>query len=241
MKKPKMILFDYGETLFHEKPFEALAGNRALLAHSNSNPRNITAEEIQVLADAMNRDIGRGGHLSTIQPVIEIPNRSFNRFLYEYLGISFDLTPLEMEQVFFDAASGGVKEEGIDTLLSWLWKQNIRTGVISNISFSEATLRRRIESFVPEHHFEFIMASSEYVFRKPSHWLFELALRKADLRAEDVWYCGDNFNCDVEGAAAVGITPVWYRRLPVEQQTQTYDGISITNWQELRVLLESLN
>ena len=81
MKKPKMVLFDYGETLFHEKPFDALAGNRALLAHCNNNPRNVTAEEIQVLADAMNYDIGRGGHSSTIQPVIEIPNRPFNRFL----------------------------------------------------------------------------------------------------------------------------------------------------------------
>lgn len=32
--KPKMVLFDYGQTLVDEKPFDSLAGTKALLKHA---------------------------------------------------------------------------------------------------------------------------------------------------------------------------------------------------------------
>ena len=129
--------------------------------------------------------------------------------------------------------------DGIDVLLDWLWEHGIRTGVISNISFNEHTLRRRIESFLPGHHFEFIVASSEYVFRKPSHWIFELALRKAGLPANEVWYCGDNDACDVKGALAAGMQPVWYAP-GVQGSASSPGAICCRDWRELIPVLERL-
>lgn len=63
---------------------------------------------------------------------------------------------------------------------------------------------------IPNNNFEFIIPTSEYGFKKPQHVIFELALAKAQLPAEDVWYCGDNVIADIHGANAVGIHPVWY-------------------------------
>jgi len=60
------------------------------------------------------------------------------------------------------------------------------------------------------------LASSEYMFRKPSPKLFELALKKAGLNASDVWFCGDNIRADIEGSAAVGMFPVWYEDKEME-------------------------
>lgn len=54
------------------------------------------------------------------------------------------------------------------------------------------------------------MASSEYVIRKPDRMLFETALRKAGLPAEQAWYCGDSIRYDVLGAHRAGIYPVLY-------------------------------
>jgi len=57
-------------------------------------------------------------------------------------------------------------------------------------------LTNRINEFLPNNNFEFIIATSEYIFRKPHKRIYELALKKANLEAKDVWYCGDNAVCD---------------------------------------------
>lgn len=105
---------------------------------------------------------------------------------------------------------------GVTEMLKSIKYMDIRTGVISNIGFSGAALKRRIDRLLPDNQFEFIIASSEYMFCKPSHYLFELALVKAGVSARETWFCGDNPRADIEGAAAVGIHPIWYECLTVE-------------------------
>lgn len=34
MKRPKMILFDYGQTLVNEKKFDGIAGTRAVMQYA---------------------------------------------------------------------------------------------------------------------------------------------------------------------------------------------------------------
>ncbi|HEX3044622.1 MAG TPA: HAD family hydrolase, partial [Bacillota bacterium] len=72
-------------------------------------------------------------------------------------------------------------------------------------------MENEFNQFIPSQQFEFIIASSEYVFRKPHKRIFELALQKANLKPCEVWYCGDNAVCDVDGAADCGIFAVWYK------------------------------
>ncbi len=38
-----------------------------------------------------------------------------------------------------------------------------------------------------------------YMFRKPNRRIFDLALEKAGLNPEEVWYIGDDYECDVKG------------------------------------------
>lgn len=63
---------------------------------------------------------------------------------------------------------------------------------------------------MPDSRFEFVIASSEYMVRKPNPRIFRLALQKAGLSPDRVWFCGDNVRADVEGAHAAGLFPVWY-------------------------------
>lgn len=48
------------------------------------------------------------------------------------------------------------------------------------------------------------------MYRKPNRVLFDIALNKAGLAADKVWYCGDSITADIEGAYGVGISPVLY-------------------------------
>jgi len=204
MKLPKMIMFDYGQTLVDFKSFDPLKGTRAVLNQASYNPNNVSAEEVQSLANDLGSDIGR-------ENLLEIHNFAFQNYLYEYFGIGINKSSREVERIFENAAFKGEKTKNIEEFLKFLDSINIRTAVISNITFSGDSLKERINSYIPSNKFEFIIASSEYVFKKPHKRIFELALRKAKLNPKDVWYCGDNAVNDVDGASFCGIFPVWYK------------------------------
>ncbi len=46
MIKPKMILFDYGQTLVNEVAFDGVKGTEAVLKYAVKNKYNKTAEEV---------------------------------------------------------------------------------------------------------------------------------------------------------------------------------------------------
>ena len=82
------------------------------------------------------------------------------------------------------------------------------------------------------------MTSSDYLVRKPNRLLFDIALKKAGLQADEVWYCGDNPTADVEGASQVGIYPIWYSTST--DSVPECEHTHIHEWQELIDLLEQL-
>lgn len=210
MVRPKMILFDYGQTVADEKKFDGVAGTRAVLRYATKNKHNRTAEDIQAAADAINSELGRFDPERRHLFQIEVPNHMFTAYLYQSMGIELSLTSKEIDRIFWNAAAPAVPTDGIEDFLAFLYEQKIRTGVISNITYSGEIVADRINHLVPQNHFEFIISTSEYMFRKPSRRIFELALEKAELPPGDVWYIGDNYQCDVVGARNAGLFPVWY-------------------------------
>ena len=240
MKYPKMILFDYGQTLIDQARFDGVKGTEAVLKYAVSNKYNKTAEQVQEVANEINRELGRFDPLNRHLFQVEVPNYMFTAYLYESQGIQISLTPEEIDRVFWDAAAPGVSTEGIGDFLTFLNQNNIRTGVISNIAFCGSAVEERINSLLPDNHFEFILATSEYLFRKPNRRIFELALEKAELTPEDVWYVGDQYECDVKGAAGAGLFPVWYIGaidLPYEEHKEI---LTVQNWKELENMLRKI-
>lgn len=49
--KPKMILFDYGQTLIDEGKFDGIKGTEAVLRYAVKNKYNLSAERVQEEAD----------------------------------------------------------------------------------------------------------------------------------------------------------------------------------------------
>lgn len=123
----------------------------------------------------------------------------------------------------------------------------IRTGVISNLCWSGAALSERLEKVFPEQNFEFIMTTSEYIFRKPDRHIFELALRKAGLNANEVWYCGNDIEIDVVGAYEAGLFPVLYddRSIPSNVYEKNdgiqvnYSYLKVNSWNEILMAIDN--
>ena len=235
--KPNMILFDYGQTLIDEGKFDGIRGTAAVLQYATRNKYNLSAARVQEEADRINKEVGRFDPAKRHLFQVEVPNHMFTAYLYESLGISLSLTPEQVDQVFWDAAAPGTPTTGIEELLEYLYQNDIRTGVISNIAFAGKVVAERINKLIPTNHFEFIIATSEYMYRKPNKRIFDLALEKADLRPCDVWYIGDQYECDVVGARNAGMFPVWYQGAIKIAYEDKKDVITIKSWQEIPALL----
>lgn len=238
MKLPKMILFDYGQTLGAEDTFNALKGTEAVMRYAVQNKHGLTAAEVQAEADRINRGLGKGNPATRHLLQVEVPNRMFTGYLYASLGITLSLTTEEIDRVFWNAASPAKPTEGIGDFLRYLDARGIRTGVVSNIAYDESIVKEHICTLIPDHSFEFIIATSAYLYRKPHPGIFRLALEMADLPPEDVWYVGDNYKCDVEGARTVGMFPVWYLGASHTPKEPQADVLTVYSWKELQALMD---
>lgn len=243
MNYPKTIIFDYGHTLLYEPDWKTDRGNEALLKHAVKNPNNCTVEDITKGAELI-----FGEHVANVRKLgYDISGQIADKTLYDYLGIEFSLTPTEMETVFWDNASMGAIMPDADKMLDYLNENGIRTAVISNLLWSGEALTKRLNRLLPNNKFEFVMTSSDYFICKPNHILFDIALQKAGLSAEDVWYCGDNPQNDVEGASNVGIFPVWYDNSidkdyidRAHEKQPECEHLYINEWDEMIRVLEEL-
>ncbi len=246
MKKPEMIIFDYGHTLLYEPDFDAKRCEEAAYPYIVENSQNLTVEQIYEHVQGM------FGRFKTARDSgIELHQRQFMKLVYEYLGIKFSIPYEELEEIEWNAASQGAVMPYAEEMLDYLHQNDIRTAVISNIGWSGNALTNRVNRLLPCNKFEFVMASSEYIIRKPDKMLFEIGLKKAGLSAGQVWYCGDSIMNDIIGAHHAGIYPVLYEAdtpgdsNPYKHQneglTVDFDYLHIHDWREMIAVLKELS
>ena len=201
-----MIIFDYGHTLLYEPDWDSVRGAAELLKYATKNPNNCTLDDVRKGAALI-----FGTHIENIRRIgYDVCGQVGNKVLYEYLGIEFSLTPLEMEIIFLTAACKGAVMPDADKMLDYINGKGIRSAIISNLLWSGDALTERLNRLLPNNQFEFVMTSSDYLMQKPNRILFDIALQKSGISADEIWYCGDNPQADIEGATQVGIYPIWY-------------------------------
>ena len=245
MNTPEMIIFDYGRTLLFQPGFNTTNGNMAIYPYISKNPHNISFEEYdRTIIDLFAKMKAERGM------VLEIHEHSFLKMAWEYMGISMSVPMEEAEKIIMNGISKGGVMPHAGEMLDYLNEKGIRTGVISNNCFSGNALRNLFDRLLPENAFEFVLVSSEYLFRKPHSLMFEVALQKAGLTADKVWYCGDSIEADVYGARSVGMFPVLYEGTtpdhvdPFAGQNDgmeiDFEHLYIRDWRELVEILKGL-
>ena len=245
MKIPKMILFDYGQTLIAEQKFDGVKGTEAVLQYATRNKYHLSAEQVQAKANEIKREYMEEMHsIGRFDPEkrhlfqIEIPNAMFTPYLYESQGIEIALSNSEIDTIFWNAAAPGRPTEGIKDFLEYLKNKGIRTGVISNISYASSVVAERINRLLPENAFEFIITSSNYIFRKPNKRIFDLALEKAGLEPDEVWYIGDQYECDEKGALNACLLPIWYIGAIDPPYIKDTNILTVKTWNEIEWYME---
>ena len=65
-----------------------------------------------------------------------------------------------------------------------------------------------------------------------------MALEKAELAPEDVWYIGGPYECDIKGALSAGLFPIWYVGAIDLPYTEDKNILTVKYWNGLKQRME---
>ncbi len=241
MKKPAMLLFDFGDTLIREPAPDFLSGWQAVFQHISKNPDNVSPKDAERLSAELWERFSIRRRSNSCRAGVEVHEWQMLRTIFDSLGLAFSLPLKEIERLLWENTVTSVPTPHVERLLHFLSENGIRTGVISNMGWSGHALRWRLKSLFPGIPFEIVLASSEYGIRKPDPLLFQIALKKASLPAGSVWFCGDNVEKDVCASHKAGLFPVWYCAGQAEDRVEgplSFPHLVIPDWLTLLAFLQ---
>lgn len=239
-KKPKMIIFDVGGTLFDDGKCIAEKGFSALLSVAE-NPE-ITNEKI--LAEYWDEYMDEvcKGLKSKTGTSLDASLSAIIKYATMNAGLHINLSMSEQEELFDRFNSTRKVIDGIPELFKTLEELNIRYAIISNNAMSGEGLALSIKQWIPSINPEFCLTSADIMFTKPYEKIFHTASKYAHLNPEDCWYCGDGRIPDVDGAKNAGMVPVLIdekSEIPLEFRTDGGRGeyMTVNNWNALKEYL----
>jgi putative hydrolase of the HAD superfamily len=94
-------------------------------------------------------------------------------------------------------------------VLAWLRARGLRTGVVTNGAVARQA--PKVEALGLAGLLDCVIVSEAVGVQKPDRRIFRLALDALGVEPERAWFVGDNPVNDVLGAAAAGLTAVWFR------------------------------
>lgn len=92
MKKPKMMIFDYGHTLCYEPEQNYERGWRAAMEHAVRNPRGMTAAQLHEYSREIYADL-----FKKMRPLeLETDGLKLDESIFDALGLGFDVSMQEL-------------------------------------------------------------------------------------------------------------------------------------------------
>jgi len=123
----------------------------------------------------------------------------------------------ELAPAFSDHMDENYKPEDIIPDGTFEALENLRQrgyvmGVVSN---RDTPYHDRLQELGLSPYFSFSLAAGEVHSWKPSPGIFEVALKRAETKAHETVYVGDNYFADVVGSRNAGLQPILYDRLGI--------------------------
>ena len=241
-KKPKMVLFDVGGTLFTGGNFSAEKGFSALQERAE-NPEITNAKALTAFWDEYIEEIGSLYSESEIH--LDVALSAIIKYATMNAGLHIELPMAEQEEIFDRFNSDRTVIDGVPELFEALEKMNIRYAIISNNAMSGDSLYLAIKQWIPTAKPEFCLTSADIMFTKPSEKIFTAAAKYAHLNTADCWYCGDSKIPDVDGGQIAGMIPVLIDEKSEVALEFRKDGIkgeymTVNNWNVLTDYLKKI-
>jgi HAD superfamily hydrolase (TIGR01549 family) len=103
--------------------------------------------------------------------------------------------------------------------LTELRERGFRLASVTNRGYSGPDFWAEVEHFGLDKLLEAVVVSADVGYLKPHPRIFEVALERLEVEAEECMMVGDNLRADVEGPKTLGMTTTW-RRPPIGEPTE---------------------
>jgi len=107
-----------------------------------------------------------------------------------------------------------------------------KLGIVSNFAIPECVYKL-LEKHGLDKHFDAVVVSGAINKRKPSPKIFQKALRKLDVSAENAVFVGDTADADIIGAKAAGMKTIFIERRVQQEAEQACPDQTIKSLNEL--------
>jgi haloacid dehalogenase superfamily, subfamily IA, variant 3 with third motif having DD or ED/haloacid dehalogenase superfamily, subfamily IA, variant 1 with third motif having Dx(3-4)D or Dx(3-4)E len=146
--------------------------------------------------------------------------------VYQQLLAEFDIQSLRWEELLADYLKSFQKHcvgyPNLTRMLASLKNQGIKLALISN-GYGQFQYDN-FKALGISHFFDEVLISEWEGLRKPDPAIFERALYKLGVKAEDALFVGDHPDSDIRGSRAVGMKAVWKHNSNFAPDVET-DGI----------------
>jgi putative hydrolase of the HAD superfamily len=231
MKKPKAILFDFADTILHQVGIHPEKGNKYLFSIvKNSN--EVKYKDLLIHIKKVHEEF----YSQRDSTHLEVPWVTFNKIIFEYFNLLFPITHSEAELAFWDITTEWSPAPEIYEMLRFIKDYNIPMGIVSNNAFSGKTIEKELKKQGLRDYFEFVISSSDYGVRKPHPYLFQIAASKIGFKPSEIWFIGDDIDCDIKGSKNAGMTPLHY--IGKTGKTTLVRNEVIKNWNEMIDILK---
>lgn len=191
------VLFDFGDTLVDDISFSwanGLEGIARLLNITSGKDLFFTiSNELGNLFDERDRS------------VFELDIRKYFKLNLNLMNIYPSVSYEEIELVFWENACHRQAFDNLVDFLNLLKERKINLGVISNCSFSGKIIEHELKKQNIAHFFDLVISSSDYQIKKPSKYIYEIALKYFGIQPEQALFIGDKIETDMIGAKNAGI------------------------------------
>ena len=250
MTKPRLVLFDIGETLWSSPPEDpaALAGcygrGREILARALED-----VPPVEALIDAVEGYFAewelkwRADNSLVEQP----PTEHYVATALARIGVRApddalaDFTAALLETSIYTAQAESPEPDMVEAMAA-LKDLGVRIGCVSNAFMTASDLHRIMEQKGLGRFLELTVSSCEAGYRKPHPAIYQAALDGFQIDASEAVFVGDRIYADVEGPAKLGMRTVLtlqYRREEPDLSRVRPDLI-ISHLKELAPWVESL-
>lgn len=221
------MIFDLDDTLYAYEPLDKKARDKV---------EKYTCEILGISVEQY-REVYAFGRQETKKKLSEV-GAGHNRLLYcqktlEYLGIPPMPLSLRMYEQYWDTFIQEMKVfSGVKELFNLLQANHIPIVICTDLTAH--IQHRKIEALGIAQYIKYLVSSEEAGREKPGKEIFALCLEKLKLPPQHIWYVGDSFHKDVEGAADMGMQAIWFHSERSQSDEKAGGDTQKNSYQEVR-------
>jgi YjjG family noncanonical pyrimidine nucleotidase len=203
----RAVLFDLDDTLFDHHACARAALEAVHSAHACFN--GLPFDEFERQHARFLEEL----HLAVLDGRLGIDAAREERFrrLFHAAGVAADEALLQATAAAYRERYLTARRaiDGAATLLPHV-RRRARVGIVSNHLLDEQ--QQKLRHCGLDGHIDALVVSEEVGVSKPHPKIFEVALDRVGVRADEAVMIGDSWSADIVGALTVGIRPIWFNR-----------------------------